>query len=149
MTDAADGSGTLKKSHQNEYEYQNGILSKSIHTDNNDRFSFYALYTHVNGNITAIKAYDLVTNQLVEEDYYYYDDKINPFFNTTHEYLGHPVASSRNNVIHSKFITSSHLPINPALSFEYNYNEKGYPVEKYIKGKAGKPYIEESYTYTY
>jgi hypothetical protein len=44
-------------------------------------------------------------------------------------------------------VSYKHIPQNPEMTYEYTYNDKGYPVEKYILGNTGKRYIEESFAY--
>jgi len=50
-------------------------------------------------------------------------------------------------VVHYKIVSYKPIPQNPELSYAYTYNEKGYPVEKYIIGNAGKKYLDEAFTY--
>ena len=97
--------------------------------------------------IISVKAYNLATNALLEEDTYEYDNKPNPFYQLTNQYHGSPVNSSRNNVVHYKIVSQNHIPQNPELTYVYSYNALGYPVEKYIEGNNGKRYLDELFTY--
>jgi hypothetical protein len=140
---------SLSKSHSIEFEYTDGQISKSISTFYNDSPAYYSLYTFTDGNIVSVKAYDLATNQLLEENTYKYDNKPNPFYKMSNQYLGSPIASSKNNMVHYKIVSYKHIPQNPELSFAYTYNDKGYPVEKYIIDNTGKKYLDESFTYEF
>jgi hypothetical protein len=138
---------TLTRLHTTVYEYSDSLISKATTTFYNGSPSYYSVYTYSNGNIVSVKAYELPTHALLEEDTYEYDNKLNPFYKLTNQYHGHPVNSSRNNVIHYKIVSYKHIPSNPEMFYEYTYNNKGYPVEKYILGNHNKRYLDESFTY--
>jgi hypothetical protein len=142
-----DADGNLKKLHSTDYEYINDQIAKSTTTFYNGSSSYFSVYTFSGGNLISLKAHDLSTNELLEEHTYAYDNKINPHYKLSHQYLGSPIASSKNNVLHYKIVSYKHIPQNPEMTYEYTYNDKGYPVEKYILGNTGKRYIEESFAY--
>jgi hypothetical protein len=54
--------------------------------------------------ITIVKAYDIASGQLLEEDYFHYDDKINPFYGMNPLRTGNLQEFSKNTAIHSKII---------------------------------------------
>jgi hypothetical protein len=142
-----DSSATLQKIHSIAFEYSGGQLTRSTSTFYNGSPSYYSIYNFSNGNLISVKAYNLTTHALLEEDFYAYDNKINPFHLLTPQYIGNPVSSSKNNVVHYKIVSYKHVPTNPELSFEYGYNDKDYPVKKYIVGASGNRYLDESFSY--
>ncbi|MDO1447746.1 hypothetical protein Q0590_15855 [Rhodocytophaga aerolata] len=142
-----DTDSTLSRLHTTVYEYSGSLITKATTTFYNGGPSYYSVYTYENGNITSVKAYNLSSHVLLEEDYYTYDNKPNPFYKLTNQYHGSPVNSSRNNVVHYKIVSYNHIPSKPEMSYEYIYNDKGYPVEKFILGNANKRYLDESFSY--
>src|SRR5688572_17525307 len=95
----------------------------------------------------SVKAYHLATDELLEEDFYEYDNKLNPLNTLSSQYIGNPMTVSKNNVIHYKIVSYKHIPTNPEPFFEYEYNDKGYPDKKYIMGASGKRILDQSFTY--
>lgn len=138
---------TLSRLHTTVYEYADSLITKAITTFYNGNPSYYSVCTYEKGNIISVKAYNLATHALLEEDTYEYDNKLNPFYKLTNQYHGSPVNSSKNNVVHYKIVSYNHIPQNPELSYAYSYDAKGYPVEKYILGNNGKRYLDELFTY--
>lgn len=142
-----DSSLTLQKTYTIDYEYSSQQLTKTTSIFYNGGSSYYSTYNFSNGNLMSVKAYHLATHELLEEDFYEYDDKLNPFYTLASQYIGNPIAASKNNVIHYKIVSYKHIPSKPELFFEYDYNDKGYPEKKYIIGALGKRTLDESFIY--
>lgn len=139
--------GILQKSHTTQYEYQGDQIIKTTSLQSNGSPSVYSLYQYENGNITAIKSFNLATSAPVGESVFRYDDKPNPFFKVTDQYLGSPLASSRNNVVYDHTVTAGNMPQETEMHYGYTYNEKGYPTALYLIGEGSEQYLDESYTY--
>lgn len=142
-----DNQENLQKQHTTQYEYRDGLISKTTSLQHNGSPSYYSLYTYVNKNITTIKSYSHATHVLSGEARYTYDDKPNPFYKVTDQYLGSPLASSRNNVLHSYSFSASSIPQEQEIRYSYTYNEKGLPAALFLVSNENKQYLDESYTY--
>ncbi len=142
-----DNQEKLQKQHTTQYEYQGELLSKTTSVQHDGSPSYYSLYTYVNENITTIKSYSLATHVLSGESRYTYDDKPNPFYKVTDQYLGSPLASSRNNVLQDYTFSASSVPQEQEIRYSYSYNEKGLPTELFLVSNENKQYLDESYTY--
>lgn len=141
-----DETGVLKKQFTRSFEYTDNLLMKTATTFASNDSSTYANYTYEKGNISSIKTYDL-NHQLLMEETFKYDNKFNPYYKQSPQYVGHPTTSSANNVIYHKAISANYAHENTEMSYEYEYNTNEFPIEKFIKGENGKHYLEESYKY--
>jgi hypothetical protein len=136
------------KLYEKTFVYVGDQISRVNYLFFNGGSSFYALYEYTGDNITAVQAYDMATGQLLEEDYFQYDDKINPFYQMHSLKTGNVQESSKNNVIHSKVVAHRHIPNMPEVSYSYEYNAEGKPTKRLISA-PGKPSVaEETYNYT-
>jgi hypothetical protein len=142
-----DEEGVLKRRNKRDFEYDNHFITKTITTDFKENKSFYSLYLLQQGNVISVKSIDLKTQEIIDESTFKYDDKPNPFYNTNSEYLGYPISSSKNNVIYQKVTYADDNKLGFELSFHYEYNQEGKPIEKYILSEEGKRFLEESYEY--
>lgn len=142
-----DEMGVLKRWNKRDFEYDSQYITKTITTDFNVNRSFYSLYLLQEGNVMSVKSIDMNTQEIIDENIFRYDDKPNPFCNTSFEYLGYPISSSKNNVIYQKVTYSDENKLAFELLFHYEYNQEGKPIKKHILGKDGKRFLEESYEY--
>ena len=138
---------TYGKLYEKTLTYTGDKISRVSYMFFNGGSSFYAIYEYTGDNITIVKAYDLATGQLVEEDYYQYDDKANPFYHTHPFRADHVQESSKNNVIHSKIVSHRHQPELPEVSYAYQYDNGGKPTKKVVNAPGWEGIAEEVYSY--
>ncbi len=143
-----DSNGILKRHYTIRYEYNNDQLVKSIEIPMHGTPSVYCLYTYNGENIASIKTFDYASNVQTSESYYEYDDKPNPFYQQSVQYLGYPQTSSKNNLLHEWSVYAGSNEQRYESYYDYTYGENGYRTEMYIIGEDGKRYLDASYTYT-
>jgi hypothetical protein len=139
--------GLLKRWNKRTFEYDNQYITKTITENFDDSNHYYTLFLHKNQNVIAVKVIDFRSQEVVEETTYEYDNNPNPFLNKFPEYYGLPISSSKNNVVFQKTSYKNSNKTDTELSFHYDYNKSGLPIKKYIKGKQGQLFFEESYSY--
>lgn len=136
------------KLYEKTFEYTGDKISRVNYTFFNGGSAFYALYEYTGDNITTVKAYETTSEQLLEENYYHYDDKANPFYQMHLLRAGQVQEASKNNVIHSKIVAHRHVPQLPEVSYTYEYNSTGNPSKKVVNAPGWGSIAEEIYSYT-
>ncbi len=103
----------------------------------------------LNGNLVSDNTKDVIDN--TENAVYVYDDNINPYI-----HMGWPNLflsnSSKNNMISQQRSYYGSYPANLVYSFEYKYDEEGYPIElvrRYKSYKTGQHLFTTKTVYTY
>jgi hypothetical protein len=138
----------FSKLYEKTFEYTGDKISRVNYTFFNGSSAFYALYEYTGDNITTVKAYETASEQLLEENYYHYDDKANPFYQMHPFRAGQVQEASKNNVIHSKIVAHRHQPQLPEVSYTYEYNSTGNPFKKVVNAPGWGSIAEEEYLYT-
>lgn len=117
------------------------IVEKNVVTKTEQHIYLYI----ESGNIVRTKTLDPVTDQVMEETEFEYDERPNPYFALTGK-DGLPMFRSQRNVTVMRTLFRNGASVNSEIRYTYEYNGP-WPVKKYQLLANGQKLLEQEYFY--